>query len=255
MDKDRFNRAVAAVTSVRDGQYFAGGIGTLGEKTLHSVLKHYFEPDTGRHEVKLGGLVADILSEDGVIEIQTRQFVKLRSKLERFLERGKVTVVYPVARTKWLIWLDEATGEATKKRKSPKIGTPFEVFYELWWIRSRLLHPNLTLCVVLLDLEEYRFLNGWSDSRKKGSTRYDRIPVDIADELWIRAPEDYGKLVPASLGQTFTSKDFKKASGLSLSSAQTALNVLHLVGAVARTGKSGNSYVYERTIGKDRCNM
>ena len=51
------------------------GIGTLSEKTLHSVLKNYFEPFSENHEIKIGNYVADIVGENGIIEIQTRQFI------------------------------------------------------------------------------------------------------------------------------------------------------------------------------------
>ena len=54
-------------------------------------------------------------------------------------------------------------------------------------------------------------------------------------------------VIPDELKSGFTSKEFMKASGLTLSSSQTALNVLHSVGAVVRTGKSGNTYVYSRS--------
>ncbi|WMC92706.1 hypothetical protein [Kineothrix sp. MB12-C1] len=42
---------------------------------------------------------------------------KIRTKLEVFLERHPVTVVYPIPHTKWLIWIDEETGEFSKKEK------------------------------------------------------------------------------------------------------------------------------------------
>jgi hypothetical protein len=226
-----------------------GGIGTLGEKTLHSVLKLYMEPDTSRHEIRVAGFVADIVSGDRIVEIQTRSFNALRDKLARFLAQTEVTIVYPVAQTKWLLWIDEATGELTKRRKSPKIGMPYEVFYELYRIKSLLTHPNLTIAVLLLELEEYRFLNGWSRDKKKGSSRYDRIPIDIAEELFIRGPDGYGKLIPPSLSADFTVKAFKAASGLSLYASGQALNVLYSVGAVVRTGKKGNAYVYARKEG------
>ena len=58
------------------------GIGTLSEKTLHAVLKRYYEPYGDNHEVKIGGYVADIVGEHGIIEIQTRNFDRLRKKLE-----------------------------------------------------------------------------------------------------------------------------------------------------------------------------
>ncbi len=244
MDKELFRQACGKVSNKENPQ--PGGIGTLGEKTLHSVLKNYFEPDESRHEIKIGRYVADIASENRIVEIQTRQFGALRQKLACFLEQTDVTVVYPVARTKWLLWIDEATGEVTKRRKSPKTGQPYEAFYELYQIRPLLAHPRLRLCIVLLELEEYRTLNGWSSDKKKGSTRYDRIPVDIADEVMIETPDDYMKLIPDALGNSFTVKDFKAASGLSLYDSGLALNVLHYVGAVERIGKNVNAHVYER---------
>lgn len=228
------------------GETALKGIGTLGEKTLHSVLKNYFEPDETRQEIPIAGFVADIAAENGIIEIQTRAFNALRRKLACFLDLDDVTIVYPVARTKWLIWIDEETGELTKKRKSPKTGTPYQIFPELYKIKSLLTHPRLSLCIVLLELEEYRYLNGWSENRKKGSSRHDRIPVGLTGEVYIRTPEEYLKLIPPQLDGRFTSKEFKAASGLTLPAAQTALNVLSSVGAVARAGKQGNSIVYER---------
>ena len=62
------------------------GIGTLGEKTLHAVLKNYYEPFEQNHEIKVGRFVADIVGEQGVIEIQTRSFGNLLDKLDNFLE-------------------------------------------------------------------------------------------------------------------------------------------------------------------------
>lgn len=224
------------------------GIGTLGEKTLHAVLKHYFEPYTDNHEIKIGGYVADIVGENGIIEIQTGNFNLLRKKLNDFLSVAHVTVVYPIASTKWLIWIDEQTGEQTLKRKSPKKGTPYEAFFELYKIKTLLTHKNLSFSIAMLDMEEHRILNGWSKDKKKGSTRYERIPVKLVDEITIDSVLDYEKLIPAELPEQFTAKDYKKASGLSLSGAQTALNVLHYVKAVKRVGKKGNAFVYEKAF-------
>lgn len=36
------------------------GIGTLSEKTLHAVLKLYYEPDEDKHEVAMSGYYADV---------------------------------------------------------------------------------------------------------------------------------------------------------------------------------------------------
>lgn len=225
----------------------AAGIGTLGEKTLHTVLKHYLEPDASWHEVKVGPYVADIMGSDGIIEIQTRNFSNMRKKLAYLLEKYHVTVVYPAVRLKWLSWIDPATGEVTKKHKSPKTGTPSAVFAELARIRPLLLNKNLSLKVILLDMEETRFLNGWSSDKKRGSRRCDRIPVELCGEIAVDNPADYKRLIPPTLPPVFTTKDFQKQGAVSLAAAQRAVNILVYVGAVRRVGKSGRLNTYEKS--------
>ncbi len=222
------------------------GIGTLSEKTVHSVLKAYYSPELINQEIKVGDFVADICNGHQIIEIQTRSFDRLRRKLEVFLTYYPVTIVYPIPYYKWLRWVNPQTGEISAPRKSPKTGTPYSIFPELYKIKNYLTLPNLSFSIVLINIEEYRFLDGWSQDKKKGSTRCDRIPTELVDEIPIRCLEDYQRLVPETLSNPFTSRDFKKASGLSLGNAQTALNILHYLGLVERTGKKGNSYLYER---------
>lgn len=243
MDQQLFCRVCDEVIGQRMGM---NGIGTLGEKTVHSVLKNYLSPDNINHEIKVGSFVADICTGKEIIEIQTRNFDKLRRKLEVFLNFAPVTIVYPIPHIKWIRWVNPQTGEISPPRKSPKLGTPYAIFSELYRIKNYLIHPNLNLKIFLLDLEEYRYLDGWSKDLKKGSTRCDRIPISLADEIVISDPSGYRILIPASLGGTFTSKDYKKASGLPLGQAQTALNILHYVGVVDRIGKKGNSHIYIR---------
>ena len=126
MDSQRFEEAI-----LRAGARQRSGIGTLGEKTLHAVLKYYFEPYAPSHEVRLGGFIADIVGENGVIEIQTGSFERLRKKLGALLEVAPVTVVYPISAIKWVRWIDPLTGESTGRRKSPKRYGPCELLPEL----------------------------------------------------------------------------------------------------------------------------
>ena len=242
MENTRFDAACEQARS----EALRTGIGRLGEKTLHAALKYYYEPFADSHEAKIGGYVADIVGENGIIEIQTRAFDRLRKKLACFLAVGRVRVVYPVARTKWLLWMNPDTGEVTGKRKSPKIGSPYEIMRELYKIKDLLAHPNLSLTVAMLEIEEIRSLTGWSADKKKGSTRVDRIPVGLTDEITIDSADDYAKLIPPALPPQFGTKEYQKASRLSRSGAQTALNVLHHLEVVERVGKSGNAYLYQR---------
>ena len=80
-DPERFIETKEAVLA---SERERNGIGTLGEKSLHLILKSYYEPLYALHEQKLGRYVADILNEDGVIEIQTRSLSAMRKKLEAF---------------------------------------------------------------------------------------------------------------------------------------------------------------------------
>ena len=66
------------------------------------------------------------------------------------------------------------------------------------------------------------------------------------EEYLIDCPEDYRMLIPPEL-EGFTSKEYAKATKLTVNRAQTALNVLHYLGVVERIGKKGNSYLYEVT--------
>ncbi len=242
MDRGAFQRACGAVMA---GEGRQAGVGTLGEKTLHAVLKTYFDPDPAHHEISVGPYVADIYNESGFYEIQTAVFHRLREKLELFLPQAPVTVVYPVPALKWMIWLDE-DGQASPRRKSPKRAGSWEVLPELYALKPFLGREGLRFCIVLLEVEEYRLKNGWSDDGKRGSTRFERMPIDLLDEIWLREPADYGALVPEALPETFTSREYGKAAKLSSKKAGVAVNVLFAAKALDRIGKKGNSYLYRR---------
>lgn len=220
------------------------GIGTYSEKTIHAIFKNFYEPDEDKQEIPIDHYVADIFTGGEIIEIQTRQFNRMRDKLAAFLPLYPVTIVYPIPREKWLIWIDEESGDLSNKRKSPKKGNAYQAFIELYRIKMFLKDPNLRLKLVLVDMEEYRLLNGWSRDRKKGSTRYDRIPTDFVGEVVLERVEDYMQFVPAQLEGEFTVKEFAKAAHIPAKLAQTVLNILYHVETVDRVGKQGNAYVY-----------
>ncbi len=220
------------------------GIGTLSEKTVHAVLKNTYAPDEDMHEIPIENYVADIYTGTEIIEIQTRQFNKMRNKLSAFLPLYPVTIVYPIPYRKWLIWIDDESGELSQKRKSPVTGTAYMAFPELYKIKPFLTDSNLRFRFVFLDMEEYRLLNGWSRDRKKGSHRYDRIPIELIEEVCVERVEDYMQFVPYELAERFSVKDFAKAAHISKELAGTVVHILNYVGVLERIGKMGNSYLY-----------
>lgn len=239
---------LAACDKVIKKECSPNGIGTLKEKTLHAVLKNFYEPDISFQEVKIGKFVADIHHGNEVIEIQTRNFNSMRKKLDKFLELYPVTIVYPIVYTKRIYWIDETTGEVSAGRKSPKRGTFYDAFYELYKIKTYLNNPNLHICLTLVDAKEYRVLNGYGKDKKKGAARYDRIPVALVDELYIGSKAEYCRLLPASLPAIFSVKDYAKHANIKIRYAQLAINIFKYIGIIEQSGKSGRSFLYNRKI-------
>lgn len=241
MDQIRFMQAYQTTAY---GNREKNGIGTLGEKTLHALIKNYLEPDEAKQEIRVGTYYADIYNGEEIIEIQTRQFNKLRDKLEVFLQEYPVRVVYPVLGKKRLYWIDRESGEVSPGRVSPRKGTVYELCAELYKIKGYLKNPNLRLQALVLEAEEYRYLDGWSRDRKKGATHYDRIPTKLTDELCIDTLRDYRKFLPQGLPEEFGSREFAASARISRSLAQIVLNILFEVGTVERIGKQGNAWIY-----------
>lgn len=226
-------------------QMAQNGIGTLSEKTIHAVLKSYYAVLPEFEEKKCAGFVADICNGFEIKEIQTRQFYKCRRKLDAFLPDYDVTMVYPIPAIKWLRWIDPDTGEVTKAKKSPKKGTPYALFNELYGIMSYLKNPNLHFLITLLEVEEYKFLDGYGPQKKIRAHRSDGLPLRILEEISLQEPKDFLMFLPAELPEQFTTKDLALISKIPLSLAQTTLRILYYLDIVDRVGKKGNSILYE----------
>ena len=223
-------------------------IGRLGEKSLHKIIKFYLEPDESFHEIKYLGSVADIKNAQGVYEIQTRSTEKLIPKLDKFLSETPVTVVIPLATEKTVRWLDTESGELTEPRKSPRHENEYTVLRELYKIRSFLNNKNLRVKLLYLRVEEYRYLNGWDKERKRGSTRMERIPLELLDEREFCTPRDYASLIPESLSEVFTSKELVKAAKIPQRISSYATAALVHAGVIEKIGKKGNAFLYKRVF-------
>ena len=190
------------------------------------------------------GFIADICSDSGVTEIQTSGFASMGDKLEAFLPIGPVTLVCPIAQTKWVCWIDPETGEISARNRSPKKGTPLHVLPEMIYIRKYLHHPNLQIRAVMLEMDEYRLQDGKrSADRKRGSHRYERMPTDLLAVYEYRTAADFAEQLPP-LPPRFTSAEFAKAARIRGRKLSAALSVLTDVGVIRRTGKRGNAILY-----------
>ena len=101
--------------------------------------------------------------------------------------------------------------------------------------------------ILLIDQIEYRLLDGWNKTKKKGSHRENRVPLELIDEIDIISVSDYYKLMPL-LNEQFTSKDFALSAKINLKMAQIALNILKYLGLITVVGKDKNSIIYKKTF-------
>lgn len=240
----RFEAARRAVLS----ESVAGaGIGTLTEKSLHKILKLYIEPDTSRHEVRHAtGAIVDIKTSDRIYEIQTRAYEKLLPKLSRLLTTERVTVVCPLAAEKRIRWIDKESGEISDGRKSPRREGIYDAFRLMFGIRAVVPHENLTVRLVYMRVEEYKYLDGWGRGGKRGASRMERIPIEIIAEEELSTVSDYATRLPDNLAEFFTAAEFSRAIGRTSRQTYYILKFLVSCGALVESGKRGRAVLYSK---------
>jgi len=221
-------------------------IGTYKEKQLHIILKHYFEPDSNYHEVPYQGFIADIKRENRITEIETSGFSGLSEKLDAFLPECSVNLVYPIPHIRYIAWIDPVSGDISQKRRSPKKPGVYEALFEMVRIRRHIPNPNLTVTAMLLNVDEYRMLDGWSRDRKKGSNRYERIPTDICEIFEFKTDADYLSCIPETCGDAFTVPEFSKEAHITARTAYAVIRVFEERGIVERNGKKGRANLYRK---------
>lgn len=241
MNQDAFEQAKVKVLLNKHDPH---GFGTLQEKTVHAVMKLYYEPDMDYHEVPIEGYIADIYTGSRIIEIQNGNFNRLRDKLKTFLPAYPVTVVLPIPHYRWIIYMDEETGSLSNKRKSPVTGSIYSAFPELYKIKDCLTHPNLSFAFPLIDMDEYRLLPKKGKGKRRKGSRYDRMPLSLYDEIFIERYEDFVQVIPPELDEEFTVKDFAAAAHIHRDLAQITLHILYHMHLVDRPGKRGREYLY-----------
>lgn len=235
-------------------------IGTLCEKRLHATVKRYLCEDERTHErpvadfdisepssgQRKNGMVADVLVDDQIFEVQTGSLYPLRKKLAWYLTHTdcSVTVVHPMAGIRYLSWIDPTDGHIVSRRKCPGRGQVKDIAKELYWISDFIGNPRFSLRILLLELEEYRMKDGWSRDGKRGSNRYERFPTALLGDIMLYEPEDFAfyflpDTIPANT--PFTAAEYAKASGIRGRATYGVLHLLVKLGVLSETEKIGRS--------------
>ena len=215
------------------------GIGTRGEGSLHAALKLLVGQPGDRFEVPVHGFVVDVLRGDTCIEVQTGGFAAMGPKLDRLLDDFHVHVVHPIAVASWIERRDLPT------RKSPKRGSVHDVFDELVSVPTMLDHPNLTLEVLLVEVDVVKVADPALRRRRGGWRTVDRRLRAVVGRHGLRTPADLAALLPEGLPAEWTTRDLAQAAGIARRCAQQMAYVLKANELVAEVGRdrSGVRYV------------
>lgn len=217
-------------------------IGELNERSLHRALKERYAVPGSVTEQAVDGFVADVLIGDHIVEVHTGVFWNLKKKLPRLLERFRVTLVYPIARDRYIV--KPAGGDAiASRRRSPRHDSVFFVFNALASIPALLEHPNLTLDIVMVVVEEIRVP---ARGRRRGWSTSDRRLVKVLETIRVTTMADLFAPLDAALPAEFTSRQLAAAMGSSRRLAQQAAFCLRHAGVTELCGKAGNALVYRR---------
>ena len=225
----------------------SSGIGRLSEKSLHKILKLYIEPDERCHEVEILGSYADVLNSDGIYEIQTRAAWRLSAKLTKLLQISRVTVVIPVITENRIRWLDKETGEISEGRKSNKTENFYTALGEIYQLREFLDKRNFEVRLIFLKTEDFRYLDGYDKTKRKGATKIDKIPTELVSEILLSSFEDYRAQLPDTLCEIFLEKDLRRIAKYPARISSAVVGVLKRTDALRQVGTVGRAHLYTKT--------
>ncbi|NLE03841.1 MAG: hypothetical protein GX638_03425 [Crenarchaeota archaeon] len=219
----------------------------MNEHSLHIDLKHVYSVPGDIFEVKLGNYIIDILRNDLLIEVQTKNFSAIKHKLDVLTKTHKVRLVYPLPETKWIKYVTTKEVEINR-RKSTKKGKLLDVFRELVRIPQLLGEENFSLEILFIDEEEIRCNDGKGSWRRRGVSVKERRLLKLNDRVLFQNKTDYIKLLPKDLPDVFTNKDLSKIAKINIKVAQQITYCLRKSGIICVTAKKGNALYFKKNF-------
>jgi hypothetical protein len=219
----------------------------MQQTALHSALKTFYLSQDAAEEVLIDGYYIDIVQDDLLIEIQTRNFSAIRNKLFDLVDRHRVRLVHPIAVEKWIVRMEEKSEIRASRRKSPRHGRIEHVFSELIRIPDLMEHPNFSLEVLLIREEEIRLADGKGSWRRNGVSIVNRRLLEIIDRRLFMDPSDLSSLLPQDLELPFTNRSLAQKLDISPRLAARMSYCFRNMKILKVTGKLNKSYLYTYT--------
>jgi len=216
----------------------------MNEYSLHSAIKNWCSLPGDKFEVRIDDFIVDIVRDLLLIEIQTKNFSAIKKKLTKLLENHKVRLVYPIPQQKWIVHVTES-GEIVRRRKSPKKGILFDLFYELVRTPTLIKKENFSLEVLMIEEEEVRCNDGKGSWRRRGVSIKDRRLMNVHSKVLFRNEKDFLNFLPSDLTKLFTNRTLAKLSGVSTNLARKITYCLRKMGTITTAGKKGKELIFE----------
>jgi len=223
-------------------------IGTLNEKSLHADLKTWYAQPGDKLEVPIDGYYIDIVRGNELIEIQTRNFSSIKTKIRTLLSNHNVHLIHTIAQEKWLVKLPKDGDGDPVRRKSPRKGTVLDILNELVSFPSLVKHKNFVLELLFIKEEEVRRYDPRKCWRRHGWVTHERRLLDVMDSVIIQNPKDFEILIPDGLPVQFTTEDVAFAIGRSKWFAQKLVYCLKKMDIIEKVGSRNKFYVYQKII-------
>jgi len=217
----------------------------LYKSSLHSSIKDWYSLRGDRLEARVENYIIDIVRNDLLIEIQTRNFSAIKGKLRSLISNYSVRLVYPIAERKWIVRVSRSNGEMVSRRRSPKRGKLTDLFDELVWIPHLAGEDNFSMEVLMIEEEEIWCADGKGSWRRRGVSIKDRKLLDVVERVRFVERGDFLRFLPSDLDQPFTNKSLAREIGVSVHQSRRITYCLKHMGAIREVGKRRNELFFE----------
>jgi hypothetical protein len=219
------------------------------ETSLHQQLKYSYAGDRASTEVVLGRFRIDAVRAGELIEVQCASLSAIRSKCQILLEQHSLRIVKPLVIRTRIAKVKRRGGPITSRRMSPKRGSVLDLFDELIYFTRVFPHPNLTIEVPLIHVEQIR-APAPRRRRRRWQSKYQIQDVTLeATEATIelQRPADLLNLLalPEQFDR-FNTADLAAQIDCSRHRAQQIAYVLRHTGAIDSLTRNRAGIVYQR---------
>ena len=216
------------------------------ETSLHRQLKRAYAADESQVEVLLGRYRIDAIRDDELIEIQCASLAAIREKSRALLQRYRVRIVKPVIERTRILKRKKQDGAIVSRRLSPKRGSVLDVFDELIYFTRLFPHPNLTIEVPLVHVQQTRVPHPRRRRRWHKDYRVQDVELEsIGQRYELSRPADLLDLLGVGCRlNAFNTADLAKAIGRPRLVAQKVAYVLKHTGAIEASGRTRSGIHY-----------